>query len=117
MRCQGLWVAACTPATLRTAPRPPQLSYGYRSFEAFIAAVNDVRAGRAAPRDFDHSLASIHTTFQTTAILEAARVSLDNDGAVVELQYGSGPEARADVPIGMACKALPVAASGDVATS
>ena len=74
-----------------------------------------MRAGRAAPRDFDHSLASIHTTFQTTAILEAARVSLDNDGAVVELQYGSGPEARADVPIGMACKSLPAAAadSGD----
>lgn len=65
-----------------------QTGYGYRSIEAFIAAVRDISAGRASARDFDHSLASIHTTYQTTAILEAGRRSLDAGGAPMEIVYG-----------------------------
>lgn len=57
-----------------------QLSYGYRSFECFIAAVQKIAAGVAAPRDFDKSLATVHTTLQGTAILHAGRMSLDNGG-------------------------------------
>jgi len=54
-----------------------QLGYGYRSFEAFIDAVQEINNGNKTVKDFDHSLASIATTYQTTAILEAGRRSLD----------------------------------------
>jgi D-galacturonate reductase len=66
-----------------------QQAYGYRSFEAFISAVQQVRAGAAAARDFDHSLASIHATSLSTAILEAGRRSLDAGGAAMEIVYES----------------------------
>jgi D-galacturonate reductase len=64
-----------------------QQAYGYRSFEAFIDAVQKISAGAAAPRDFDSLLATVHTTQQGTAILEAGRVSLDNGGATVDIVY------------------------------
>lgn len=54
-----------------------QLGYGYRSFEAFVAAVAAISAGQAQPEDFAHSLASIGMTYRTTAVLEAGRRSLD----------------------------------------
>jgi len=57
-----------------------QLSYGYRSFECFITAVQKIAAGVASARDFDKSLATVHTTLQGTAILHAGRMSLDNGG-------------------------------------
>jgi len=66
-----------------------QQSYGYRSFEAFISAVQQVRAGAASARDFDHSLASVHTTALTTAILEAGRRSLDAGGAAMAITYAN----------------------------
>ncbi len=64
-----------------------QTGYGYRSIEAFVAAVQAINAGKATARDFDHSLASVHTTYQTTAILEAGRRSLDAGGAAMALVY------------------------------
>ena len=66
-----------------------QQSYGYRSFEAFISAVQQVRAGAASARDFDHSLASVHATALTTAILEAGRRSLNAGGRPVTILYGA----------------------------
>ncbi len=66
-----------------------QTGYGYRSIEAFVSAVQAIRAGTATARSFDHSLASIHTTYQTTAVLEAGRRSLDNGGSPVEIVYGN----------------------------
>ncbi|RYH22597.1 Gfo/Idh/MocA family oxidoreductase [archaeon] len=54
-----------------------QLGYGYRSFEAFVKAVAAINWGEKTVRDYDHSLASLATTFRTTAILEAGRRSLD----------------------------------------
>ncbi|CAF4040251.1 unnamed protein product, partial [Rotaria magnacalcarata] len=35
----------------------------------------------------DAKLATIGTTFQETAVLEAGRISLDNQGAMVEIIY------------------------------
>lgn len=60
-----------------------QLGYGYRSFEVFIEAVAAINARRATPKDYDEILATISTTFRTTAILEAGRRSLDLKRPVV----------------------------------
>jgi len=64
-----------------------QTGYGYRSIETFVAAVAAIRGGTATPADFDASLATIHTTAQGTAILHAGRLSLDHDGARVDILY------------------------------
>mmetsp|Transcript_430 Transcript_430/g.694 ORF Transcript_430/g.694 Transcript_430/m.694 type:complete len:431 (-) Transcript_430:96-1388(-) len=63
-----------------------QLGYGYRSFESFVEAVGLINAGAATPMDFDESLASIASTYRTTAILEAGRRSLDGK-RTVEICY------------------------------
>lgn len=66
-----------------------QTGYGYRSFEMFIQAVQSIQKGENSPVDFDDdndetdvSLATIHCTYRTTAILEAGRKSLDNSRCV-----------------------------------
>ena len=68
-----------------------QGGYGYRSFEAFIQAAVEVNAGKALASDFDESgqLATIHSTLQTTAILEAGARSLAAGGHPVTIQYES----------------------------
>ena len=49
----------------------------------FIDAVRDVNAGKKDVSDFDHAtLASLVSTYRTTAILEAGRVSLDQNCSV-----------------------------------
>ena len=58
------------------------IDYHVRSFEYFIDAVNEVNSGRKKVSDYDHSLASIATTYRTTAILEAGRISLDEQKTV-----------------------------------
>lgn len=63
-----------------------------RSFEAFIDAVAAINAGAATVGMYDHKLASVATTYRTTAILEAGRVSLDSNGTV-EIRYDN-PAAR-----------------------
>lgn len=77
-----------------------QGSYGVRSFENFIDACRAINAGKAAPSDFDDgSLATVHTTMQGTAILEAGRKSLDADGRPFDIVYdGDGLEPVAIVP-------------------
>ena len=55
-----------------------QTGYGYRSIEAFVNAVQSIRAGAATPTDYEGRLATIGTTQVMTAILEAGRRSLDN---------------------------------------
>lgn len=64
-----------------------QLGYGYRSFEAFIDAVADLKAKKIDMDTCDMKLATIGTTLQETAVLEAGRISLDNQSAMVELVY------------------------------
>jgi hypothetical protein len=57
------------------------------SFEAFVDAVRDIKAGNASPEDFDGALATIGTTFLTTAILEAGRRSLDDNSRPYDILY------------------------------
>ncbi|GMH52256.1 hypothetical protein TL16_g01192, partial [Triparma laevis f. inornata] len=65
-----------------------QSSYGVKSFENFIDAVQSINEGNSTPDDYnDGSLASVHTTMQGTAILEAGRRSLDNDFAPYDIVY------------------------------
>jgi D-galacturonate reductase len=65
-----------------------QNSYGVQSFEHFITACRQINAGRYDPTFFDDgSLATIHTTWQTTAILEAGRLSLNSDGRPMDILY------------------------------
>jgi D-galacturonate reductase len=65
-----------------------QSSYGVKSFEVFIDACRGINAGLVKPDDFnDGSLATVHTTMQGTAILEAGRRSLDADGQPMDIIY------------------------------
>lgn len=63
-----------------------QNGYGYKSFEHFIDAVNNINNGIKKVSDYDNSLASICNTYQTTAILEAGRRSLDIK-KIIEIKY------------------------------
>lgn len=60
----------------------PVFFFDFRSFEAFIDAVREVNCGNACVADYDEDLASIASTYRTTAILEAGRRSLDEKKAV-----------------------------------
>lgn len=71
---------------------------GYLSFEAFVDAVAEIKAGRAKPEDFDRTLATIGTTAQTTAMLEAGRLSLDAQGRPFDIEYG-GPDGHVPTAI------------------
>jgi D-galacturonate reductase len=65
-----------------------QGSYGVKSFETFIDACRSINAGHSVPADYDDgSLATVHTTMQGTAILQAGRYSLDNDGRPMDILY------------------------------
>mmetsp|Transcript_5868 Transcript_5868/g.11496 ORF Transcript_5868/g.11496 Transcript_5868/m.11496 type:complete len:423 (-) Transcript_5868:98-1366(-) len=76
-----------------------QGSYGVRSFENFIDACRAINAGTAQPSDYnDGSLATVHTTLQGTAILEAGRKSLDADGQPMDILYAMEDSLE---PIGM----------------
>jgi D-galacturonate reductase len=62
-----------------------QLGYGYRSIEAFVQAVCQIRQGEAQPEDFESVLATARGTLLVTAILEAGRKSLDAGGATIPI--------------------------------
>ncbi|NET62028.1 MAG: Gfo/Idh/MocA family oxidoreductase [Symploca sp. SIO2E6] len=66
-----------------------QGAYGYQSIERFIDAVVRINEGKAEPKDFDNTLATAARTLQTTAILEAGRLSLDSGGLPVEIKYST----------------------------
>lgn len=59
----------------------------YRSFEAFVDACIELNNGTATLESFDHLLATIGTTYRTTAILEAGRISLNEGGRSVTIAY------------------------------
>jgi D-galacturonate reductase len=61
-------------------------SYGYLSIEAFVDAVQAIRAGERTPNSPGETMAHAASTRQVTAILEAGRVSL-NRRAPVEIAY------------------------------
>lgn len=53
-------------------------------------AVRDINCGVARVEDFDHSLASVATTYRTTAVLEAGRRSLDEKRTIRILYENAG---------------------------
>ncbi len=72
-----------------------QSGYGYRSIEAFIDAVDQIRGGLATPQDFRGGLATVDDTVLVTAILEAGRRSLDSGGLPHQIEYATSGEAIA----------------------
>jgi D-galacturonate reductase len=64
-----------------------QSGYGYRSIEDFVEAAIAIRAGRATADSFRGRLATVGETVPVTAILEAGRCSLDQDGRSVSIEY------------------------------
>jgi len=66
-----------------------QYGYGYRSIEEFVLSVLKIRENNKQPTDFDHTLATVYRTVTSTAILHAGRISLDNKGAAVAIEYDS----------------------------
>lgn len=84
--------ASCNPLFMKYTPSPAgefagQLGYGYRSIEAFVDAATAIKNGEKTADDFDRELPTVHTTILTTAILEAGRMSLDNNSMPVEIKY------------------------------
>jgi D-galacturonate reductase len=80
-----------------------QGGYGYRSIEAFVRAVKAIQEGKATPSDFDDgSIATVGTTFQTTAVLEAGKHSLDDGGRPFRIVYAGardGDASKASRPV------------------
>jgi D-galacturonate reductase len=63
-----------------------QAGYGYVSFEKFVDGVVAVNDGRVTVEDLDRrGLPTLKNTVVTTAILEAGRRSLDNEGKMVRI--------------------------------
>ncbi|KZT21640.1 D-galacturonic acid reductase [Neolentinus lepideus HHB14362 ss-1] len=68
-----------------------QRGYGYVSIEKFVDAARSVNAGVSAAADFDaHGLPTIANTIETTAILHAGRISLDEKRPVFIKTSSSG---------------------------
>jgi D-galacturonate reductase len=84
------------PLFMKYTPDPQgffsgQSGYGYRSIEAFVDAVTQVRSRSATPEDFRGGLATVDDTVLVTAILEAGRRSLNSGGQPHQIEYaGSG---------------------------
>lgn len=66
--------------------------YGYKTFEAFVKAAKMINDGIKKPNDFDKTLPTANSTRLVTGILEAGRISLDNDGKQVKFLYDSNDE-------------------------
>ncbi len=62
-----------------------QHGYGYRSIADFVHAALSVNAGTTTAADWHTRLATAATTRPVTAILEAGRQSLDQNGVTVLL--------------------------------
>ena len=100
----GVPFASVNPLFMKYTPTngkfSGQQSYGVKSFENFIDACTSINRGDSKESDYnDGSIASIHTTKQGTAILEAGRKSLDADSQPMDILYES--ETGID-PIGIA---------------
>ena len=64
-----------------------QSGYGYRSIEDFVDAAIAIREGRATADCFAGRLATVDETVGVTALLEAGRRSLDQDGRTISIDY------------------------------
>ena len=85
-------LASLNPLYIRNVPDTKgrycgQSGYGYVSFERFVRAAAEINSGAKTPNDFDDELPTGRVTEAVTAILEAGRISLDNQGSKVALLY------------------------------
>jgi len=83
-----------------------QQGYGYRSFEAFLDTVNDFNRNKKTRQEnkeldiqWGVALVNSNSTLTTTAILEAARRSLDDNNAWYSIVYGKTAEGELPVDI------------------
>jgi predicted dehydrogenase len=69
------------------------VGYGYRSIEALVDAARDVEAGKTTLQQIDERgiLATPANSAYNEMVTEGARLSLENDGREVLLQYGVLP--------------------------
>lgn len=86
--------ASVNPLFMKYTPNPQgyfagQLGYGVRSIENFVDAAVTLNSGSCTIEDYDKagSIATVGTTMQGTAILEAGRRSLDCDGRPMSIVY------------------------------
>lgn len=86
--------ASVNPLFMKYTPNPQgyfagQLGYGVRSIENFVDASVTLNDGSCSILDYDRdgSIATVGTTMQGTAILEAGRRSLDCDGRPMSIVY------------------------------
>ena len=91
-------LASLNPLYIRNVPDTKgrycgQSGYGYVSFERFVRAAAEINAGTRTPDDFDDELPTGRVTEAVTAILEAGRISLDNQGCKVALLYEDNSDA------------------------
>ncbi len=63
------------------------MGYGYKSFDSFVEAAKAINAGKNKASDFDNFLPTGQNTLLMTAILEAARISLDKGGKMIGFEY------------------------------
>lgn len=66
-----------------------QTGYGYISIASFVAAAAAINSGSRSVTYYEQEgqLALASTTLAVTAILQAGRMSLDNNGAAVDIIY------------------------------
>jgi len=65
-----------------------QQGYGYRSIDEFVQASVLLRNGDVKdPRTFDNKLATVYQTLPSTAIMHAGRLSIDNKGQAIIIEY------------------------------
>mmetsp|Transcript_4220 Transcript_4220/g.6727 ORF Transcript_4220/g.6727 Transcript_4220/m.6727 type:complete len:477 (-) Transcript_4220:167-1597(-) len=115
MSADGTGYRSVNPLFMKYTPTDGKFSgqsgYGCRSFEAFVDAVARINCGSAVVSDFDHTLASVATTYRTTAILEAGRMSLDTKSTVTIL-YDDGSAGDPCQPVALTPSAAAAAAAG-----
>ena len=89
----GNGLQSINPLFMKYTPNPNgyfagQNCYGVQSFESFIDACRSINAGITVPSNYDDgTLATVHTTIQGTAILEAGRISLNTDSRPMDIVY------------------------------
>ena len=66
-----------------------QNGYGYKSIERFVEVAQQLNDGLITKADVEKmgDLATIESSARVTAVLEAGRISLDNDNRGVRLVY------------------------------
>ncbi|GHP03015.1 hypothetical protein PPROV_000177000 [Pycnococcus provasolii] len=93
--------AALNPLYMKYTPNANgyfagQNGYGYRSIEVFVDAAHAINTGATTVANVcaEGVLATIDSALYVTALLEAGRLSLDNEGCRVAIAYDDGSHPR-----------------------